>query len=334
MDSKRPIRVGIVGLGRLWTARHRPSLMRLRDRFEVVGVYDQVRRLAQQEARSIGCMAMPGLEALIRRPEIEALYVLTPQWFETYGLERAAATGKAVYCALPVRPDWPNLPASALVVPEMARRFYPATLRLRELLSTQLGRPRLVIGQARFQPFDRTSSPGPSTPNAPVPLDVEPGANLLDWCRCLFDEEPVTLQAFGAACAPGAVDDDFGGFTLHFPGGGVAQIHYIRWPGDVEPALPRPGIQVFTERGAAFLALPDHLVWTADRQKHDERLPAQPELGDVLNEHFYRKLTGESSLSPDWSDALAAGRLLRALQSSRASGCTIRLDQNTVSPSE
>src|SRR5271165_4476313 len=73
--------VGVVGLGRLWETRHKPSLLRLRDRFQVTAVYDQVFRRAELEAAQMGCMAVEGMTALIERADVDVVYLVAPQWF-------------------------------------------------------------------------------------------------------------------------------------------------------------------------------------------------------------------------------------------------------------
>ncbi len=179
MASSRQVRlrVGVIGLGRLWEARHKPALLRLRDRFQITAVYDQVMRRAEIEAHQLGCAAAEGLVALIERPDVDVVHVLTPQWFGLYPIELACQLKKPVYCALPLatRPD-ELAKVAALVksskiafMPEFARRFYPATLRLRELLATTLGPPRLILGQNRLFGFDRYGQPGPTTQMAPAP---------------------------------------------------------------------------------------------------------------------------------------------------------------------
>ena len=42
IQQRKRLRVGVVGLGRLWEVRHKPALARMKDRFQVVAVYDQV----------------------------------------------------------------------------------------------------------------------------------------------------------------------------------------------------------------------------------------------------------------------------------------------------
>ena len=326
----------MIGLGRLWEARHKPALLRLRDRFQVVAVYDQVARRAANVAASLRCVASPGLAALIERPDVDAVYLLTPQWFGLHPVAIACEAGKPVYCALPPTSDPEGLERLAETirrnpspfVPELARRFYPATLRLRELLSTVLGPPRLVLGYNRLFGFDRYGSPGPSTQLAQVPLSIDPGSYLMDWARFIFAAEPTSVRGTESVVVPSgpgrAADPDFLSFTLAFPGGGMAQMtigRYHRAPwGDATKFLPQPGFQVFAERGVAWLEMPDRVVWSDASGNHEERLPMEPAVGEALNEQFLRRLRGDPSLSPTLDDALAVVRLERALRRSLREG--------------
>lgn len=338
-SNRRRLRVGIIGLGRLWEARHKPALASLRDRFQVVAVYDQVRLRAAMEARQLGCAAAEGLTELIARPDVDAVYILTPQWFGLHPVELACRLGKPVYCALPPAADLAGIREVASLVresgipymPEMPRRFYPATLRLRELLATRLGRPRLVLGHARLFGFDRYGDPGPSTQLAPSSLMVDPGGNLIDWCRFVFESEPVAIHGCGMSLEPsppsgvgGESGGDFENIALEFPGGAMAQIavtryHRTLW-GEASRFLPQPGFQVFAERGAAWLEMPERIQWTDSEGAHEERLPMEPSVGELLGDQFYRLLLGEPSLATTIDDALAVAQLTETLLLSREQG--------------
>ena len=204
------LRVGVIGLGRLWETRHKPSLARLEDRFRVTAVYDPVYRRAELEAAQIGCAACEGLSALIERPDVDVIYILSRQWFGLHPIGLACAAAKAVYCALPLAADLDELESLATTVeqsgivfmPEFARRCYPATLRLKELLATQLGPPRLVVGHSRLYGFDRYAIPGPTTQISPAPLLIDPGSYLLDWCCFVFQGFPRRCRGFDARSSP------------------------------------------------------------------------------------------------------------------------------------
>ena len=330
------LRVGVIGLGRLWEARHKPALMRLRDRFQITAVYDQVMRRAELEAAQLGCAAAEGLIALIERPDVDVVYVLTPQWFGLYPIQIACACKKSIYCALPLASASQELEtltdlvesSGVAFMPEFARRFYPATLRLRELLATTLGPARLILGQNRLFGFDRYGQPGPTTQMAPAPLLIDPGSYLLDWCSFLFQAQPVAV--FGnagivlpAVCEPATVSD-FESFVVEYPGGGMAQIGFGRYHrgawGDASRFLPQSGFQVFAERGAAWLELPDRIQWSDVEGTHEERLPVEPTVGDVLNEQFHRLIRGDHSLAPTIRDAMAVAHCVGDLAKSQREG--------------
>jgi predicted dehydrogenase len=324
------LRVGVIGLGRLWESRHKPSLARLEDRFRVTAVYDSVYRRAELEAAQIGCAVCEGLAALVERPDVDVIYLLSRQWFGLHPIGLACAAGKAVYCALPLADDLVELEALAkqveqsgiVFMPEFARRCYPATLRLKELLATQLGPPRLVVGHSRLYGFDRYAVPGPTTQIVPAPLLIDPGSYLLDWCCFVFQALPEDLH--GARCcvisAPQHADQepDFESFVATFAGGATAQIscgRYHRGPwGEASRFLPPPGFQVFAERGAAWLEMPEKIQWSSATGTKEERLALEPTVGDVLNDQFHRLVRGDHSLAPTLREALDIARLVSRLR--------------------
>jgi predicted dehydrogenase len=330
------LRVGVIGLGRLWETRHKPALIRLRDRFQVTAVYDQVMRRAELEAGQLGCAAAEGLVALVERPDVDVVYVLTPQWFGLYPIEIAVAAKKPIYCALTLANETRELESLAAQVessgvpfmPEFARRFYPATLRLRELLATKLGPPRLILGQNRLFGFDRYGQPGPTTQMAPAPLRIDPGSYLLDWCSFLFQAQTSAVQGFAGVVLPSACEggafSDFESFVVEYEGGGMAQMafgryHRIPW-GEASRFLPQTGFQVYAERGAAWLELPDRIQWSDADGTHDERLPLEPTVGDVLSDQFHRLVRGDQSLAPTIHDALAIAHRVADLSQSQLEG--------------
>jgi predicted dehydrogenase len=308
----------------------------MEDRFRVTAVYDQVCRRAEIEAAQIGCAACEGLSALLERPDVDAVYLLSRQWFGLHPIALACASGKPVYCALPLADDLSELEALVKLVessgivfmPEFARRCYPATLRLKELLATELGPPRLVVGHSRLYGFDRYALPGPTTQIAPAPLLIDPGSYLLDWCGFVFQSIPEAVQ--GVRCRvipPSGADDqesDFESFIARYTGGATAHISYGQYQracwGDATRFLPPPGFQVYAERGVACLEMPERIQWSGSGGIKDERLPLEPTVGDVLNDQFHRLVRGHHSLAPTIRDALAIGRLVRDVRRSQIEG--------------
>jgi predicted dehydrogenase len=295
---------------------------------------------------------MGGLRALIERPDVDVVYLLTPQWFGLHPIGLACEVKKPIYCALPLAGSVTELEEVGTIVessgiafmPEFARRFYPATLRLRDLLATTLGRPRLILGHSRLFGFDRYGSPGPNTQLTPAPLLIDPGSYLLDWCCFLFGAAPVSVQGSETQVLAGAGDrtstvapplpgPDFESFLVEFSGGGLAQISFGRYHrnpwGEATRFLPPMGYQIYAERGAAWVELPDRVQWSDASGTHEERLPLEPTIGEVLNEQFHRRVCGDDSLAPTFRDALAIARLVCRVERSQREGRKVGLTEST-----
>jgi predicted dehydrogenase len=311
----------------------------LQDRFQVTAVYDQVYRRAEIEAQHLDCAACMGLAALVERPDVDVVYLLSPQWFGLHPAHLACSVGKAIYCGLPLAGDLAELEALAqrvdesgiLFMPEFARRCYPATLRLKELLATTLGSPRLIIGDSRLFGFDRYALPGPTTQIAPAPLLIDPGSYLLDWCAFVMQGLPESVCGTRCVVLPSEAgkqaEPDFESFVASFAAGAMAHVafgryHRIRW-GDASRFLPASGFQVFAERGAAWLEMPERIQWWDSAGTHEERLPLEPTVGDILNEQFHRLVRGDQSLAPTIHDALQIARLVQDLRRSQAEGIVV-----------
>ena len=334
------LQVGVIGLGRLWESRHKSSLVRMQDRFQITAVYDQVHRRAQLEAAQLGCVACEGLTALVNHPEVDVVYLLSPQWFGLHPAHLACAARKPVYCGLPLAADVAELEkltrrveeTGTPFMPEFARRCYPATLRLKELLATTLGPPRLILGHSRLFGFDRYAIPGPTTQVSPAPLLIDPGSYLIDWCAFLMQSLPVSIVGTRCQVLPPTsgerAEPDFESFVAGFPGGATAQIGFsrydrVRW-GEASRFLPASGFQVFAERGAAWLEMPERIQWWDPSGTHEEKLPLEPTVGDVLNDQFHRLVHKGQSLAPTIHDALEIARLVEDLKRSQTEGIVVR----------
>ncbi len=311
------IRLGVVGLGRAWEARHKPALARMKDRFQVTAVYDQVARRAEIEANATGARAFDGLTALFERPDVDAVAILAPQWFGSHPIELAARCGKPVYHGLPLPGNVEELTrldglieASGIAVfQECPPRFYPATARLRELLRSTIGTPRAIVGSTRIFEPDRNEPPGPGSQVAPGPLLLDPGQALVDWARFVVGAEPTSAQIWSESGGSPQDDTDQVGIIVRFAGASarfvVERYHRSLW-GDADKFLPRAGIQVLCDRGAAFVEWPDLIHWTDGSTNHQERVPTASPLGETLFDQFDRMLRGQDHSAATWKDALAS----------------------------
>src|SRR6202162_958701 len=158
------LRVGLVGLGNAWEIRHRPALRALSDRFEVRAVCEPVAHRAEIAARDFGATAVDGFRVLAEREDVDIVLVLSGQWYGALPILAACDAGKAVYCAAALDFDTQQARlikerverSGVAFMAEFPRRQAPATLRLKELITTRLGSPRLLFCHQRVP----TETPG------------------------------------------------------------------------------------------------------------------------------------------------------------------------------
>lgn len=331
------LRVGIVGLGDQWEGRHLPALRTLADRFEVRGVCEQVAHRAERAAVELGTAAIDGFRALAARDDIDAVLYLADQWFGAAPILAACDHGKAVYSAISFPFDageadllHRRIEESGIAfMAELPRRHAAATVRLKELIATRLGRPRMLFCHRRV-PFS-----GASAPPRDRASEARDLLELVDWCRYVAGVEPTSVVAVRHTDTDGGDLDDYRMMSLDFSGTGrpgdgpLAQIscgYYM--PRAWEEAVgfrPPPGLQVVCERGIAFVDLPQTLVWFDDAGRHQEALESERPVGERMLGQFHRMVTSLVRQTSGLDDALRAMRVVEAADRSIAEGIRVRL---------
>ncbi len=332
------LQVGLIGLGNVWQTRHRAALLALTDRFDVRAVCAEVAARAEQVAREFGATPVDGFRALTARADVDAVLVLTPEWYGPLPILAACESGKAVYCAaaLDIEPQRAGEikrrveDSGVAFMAEFPRRYASATLRLKELIATTLGAPRMVFCHER-QNFSESCAAG-RTPG-PCPPSVRDLLELVDWCRYVVGHEPTSV--IGAAHQKRADTVDYQMMSLDFsPSGSVgvgplAQISFSRylraqWHEAVS-FRPPAELQVCCERGVAFIDLPSTLVWFDDAGRHLESLGGERPVGEQMLMQFHRAVTSLVRKTSDLEDAYRALRIVWGAQESSRSGKRIML---------
>jgi predicted dehydrogenase len=334
------LRVGVIGLGEVWQQRHAPALRTLADRFEVRAVCDQVAHRAQQAAGEFNAAAVDGYRVLAQREDIDAVLVLSLQWYGALPILAACDSGKAVYCAAGMDLD---LDEAALVkqrveeagvafVAEFPRRHAPATLRLKELIATRLGAPCLLFCHQRSVA---------DTPGSPVQhrSGSQSAARclveLVDWCRYVVDRDPRRVFGVMHASKLDPTQEDYQMMSLDFsdvgaPGSGpVAQISCGRYiPASWQEAItyrPLPALQVSCKQGIAFVDIPSTLVWFDEAGRHQESLESERPVGEQLLTQFHRAVTSLVRKTTDLEDAYRALKIVQEARRSCHEGIRVEL---------
>ncbi len=333
------LRVGLVGLGDVWHARHAPALRAMADRFEIRAVCDQVGRRAEQAAEEFHADPVDGYRALACREDIDAVMVLSPQWYGALPILAACEAGKAVYCAagLDLSTEETQLikrraeETGVAFVAEFPRRQAPATIRLKELIATRLGLPHLLFCHQRSVVEPPTSPATRSHPNPVTRYLLE----QVDWCRYVANLEANYVTGVVHHAADGSGAEDYQMMTLDFSprekcgSGPIAQISCGRYvPSGWQEAIsfrPLAALQVSCERGIAFVDLPTTLVWFDEAGRHQESLDSERPVGEQLLMHFYRCVTSLVRKSCDLEDAYKAVSIVQACRRSHQEGRRIEL---------
>ncbi|NND99439.1 MAG: Gfo/Idh/MocA family oxidoreductase [Pirellulaceae bacterium] len=327
------LRIGLIGLGDAWQTRHRPALRMLEDRFDVRAVFSTISKLAENSAAEFQADPVDGYRELVARNDIDAVMILERSWLGWLPVIAACEAGKAIYWAgdLDFDPDQDcevreRIEKSGVAfMAEFPRRFAPATLRLKELIATRLGPPRLIFCHRRLQIPDHSTA---RTDNA-FNLVEQELVELVDWCRYVVHREPSQV-----ACTvhPNNGSADYQCLSLQFDEQGelapvTTQIscgNYIpqSWS-EAANFRPPAAMQICCERGVAFIDLPATITWFDDAGRHLESLESESPVGEQLMTQFYRAVTSLVRNLGDLNDAYRAAQILAAARKSAADGRSI-----------
>lgn len=340
------LRLGLVGLGPNWGPRHLPALRALASRFEVRAVCDPVAHRAEKIAQELGCRAMDGYRAVAAAEDVDALLLLSARWFGSLPILAACDHHKAVYCAASVDLSADEArrvrdrvqDAGVAFMAEFPNRLAPATTRLKELIATRLGAPRMLFCNQRLtsdKPNGRNGTNGAPAPPATMRHLVE----MVDWCRYVVGSEAEAVRAAShLAAAPahgGAKHEDYSTMIIEFEpprsengvppaDRPIAQIScgsYVPPAWSEATAFRRPAdLQVICERGIAFVDLPSTLVWFDDAGQHTESLEAERPIGEQLLVHFHRTVESLVLKHANLDDAFRALSLVIAGRKSHDEG--------------
>ena len=337
------LRVGIVGISDAWETRHRPALRALADRFDVRAVCVEVGQRSEQIAREFQATAVDGFRALAARTDLDAVLVLGSSFFGSLPLLAACEEGKAVYCSTAL--DIPPAKARELkkrvdeagiaFMAELPRRHAPATLRLKELIATRLGVPRMLFCHSRVS-VPSPQSMSKLTYGHPSPDGLRDIVELIDWCRYVIGHEPSSVVGIEHRKASGDTLPDYQMMSLDFSPstapctGALAQLSCGRYmPGKWPEAItfrPPAALQVACDNGIAFIDLPATLIWFDEAGRHLESLESERPVGEQLLTHFYRAVTSLVRKTSDLEDAYHALQIALAAQTSFNEGRRVAIE--------
>lgn len=328
------LRLGVIGLSEGWEQRYLPALRVLSDRFTLKAVFETVSQRARMVSREVAMTVHDSYWALCRRSDIDAVLVLNPRWLGPLPVLAACENGKAIYmnAAVPLTLEEvvtlreAVLRSGVAFMVEFSRRYAPATVRLKELIATRLGAPRLLFCHRRLSRHLKINGGSLGWQCDPLHLDL---VELVDWCRFVVGQPATSVAGVIHRATPSDRPDYFM-FNLDFspagqPGTGpTAQISCGRYiPSHWSEAVtyrPLPELQVVCERGIAFVDLPATLVWFDEAGRHQEILDHERPLEERLLLQFHRAATSLVQRARDIDDLRFALEVVYKAEESAAAG--------------
>lgn len=202
------LRVGVIGLGEQWLTMHRPALRMLTERFDVRAIYCTVAKLAENAATEFQADAVDGYEAMIQRDDIDAVLVLEQSWLGHLPALAACRGGKAIYWAGGSDFDpHADAPFRACIedsgiafMSSFPKRFAPATLRLKELIATSLGQPRLLFCHKRLSSPEKAGAVAKPCKTRDRQQLRSELIEMIDWCSYVVGGRAESVMS--ANCMP------------------------------------------------------------------------------------------------------------------------------------
>ena len=95
------VRVGVIGAGGIAQIEHVPNLLRLKQQFEILGVYDPSAKVRAFIAQNFGLAAFEGVDQLLALP-LDAVVIASPDPLHHEQILAAFARGLHVFCEKPL----------------------------------------------------------------------------------------------------------------------------------------------------------------------------------------------------------------------------------------
>lgn len=328
MVTQKTVNLGLIGRGPVWDERYRPAIESLGKRLVVRAVYDAVDARAEQFSRELDCLKSSGVVALAEMNAVDSVLVLDAGWHKTGALELLAGVGKPVYLSGSLGRDARRVAqvreragaSGASIMPELSRRFTPATGRLKELIASRIGRPLAICINAVLPSGDDDHA----VPGQTDRTDFLIG--LADWCRYVVGAPPVGV-------GPGATSNDEAAGGEVVAGRASIQFQPPR-TGEAEPTVElvlsrndcrkterriEPGtatFEVVCQSGSARLDDERSVVWQSDdaTKPVSETLAADRTEVVVMLDLFCRRVLGGLIPLPGIEDVERALDLVQAIE--------------------
>lgn len=141
----KPIKIGVVGLGRIGMSVHRKCLLARPDKYTVVAACDLIKERCDRYAEEFGCRTYINIEDLIADPEVEVVDIATRSCDHYQHTKMALLAGKSVLVEKPFCQTYEEAkelvalgsqPAGPRVYVRHNRRFEEGFIKVNEIIDS------------------------------------------------------------------------------------------------------------------------------------------------------------------------------------------------------
>ncbi|MDA7527591.1 hypothetical protein OAF42_00655 [Planctomicrobium sp.] len=197
------------------------------------------------------------------------------------------------------------------ILPELLHRWTPATLRLRELIATQLGPIKQIIVNQQSQ-SGMTSSL----------------FQIVDWLRMIVSQRMCIVSAKGS-------NSIFLEFERSDHQAVSCEVHLTgtddeEATGSVETKSKLHQFNLQCDAGEIQIHSASKLCWQTDSGWQEETLEHERTAEQVMLDLFGRRIAGGIVPVPDLMEVLRTRRILAAIEESRLAGKAIQVDETSL----
>ena len=332
----KPIVAGVIGAGNIVRGAY---VWKLKNKypFRLAAVFDVNKAGADQVAHDTGARSCGSLAELVNDPEIEAVFICTPEKFHCDSALAALAARKHVLCEKPLAHSHEEAKRMVAAAKEagvttfvnFSFRFRPEVIYLSQLLQSGIiGKVYHVWGtlsQGKWfnsvgEPANERNDAAPWKYSAGGGVLGDLGPHLVDILRYWLGEI-TQVQGWMASFRDGPmVAEDIAGISLWFGTGPIAQAATSRWATGYKE---RAWFEIHGSEGAIIFEPGAIKLWTRTEQRWRE-LMIPPATTNFLDA-FHAAITTGSTASPNFSDGLKNNEVLAAIAQSARTGQVVKL---------
>lgn len=334
------VRFGVIGLGDIAVTQHLPALKRNPDAV-IAGISTRnEERLEEIKKEYQVPFATTDYHELLKRDDIDAVIVATPQWVTPEITIAALEAGKDVLCEKPVAMTIPEAEKMKEAAARTGRKLMvgmchhndPILEKLRDWVRAgKVGSPVLMRVSIYDEYWDPETNPEHYNRIMKTlehgSTSVHEGSHIFDWLHVVTGQEMKSVHSFGFKSRPEFPASNYDITIVNYMNGDMAKVE-IGWflkqfPGYTFEAVGPYGIASMNsyDRSATLKTDEEEIHW-----KESSGKDWMTSAFDLQTERFIRVVEQGEKVDPDIDDAIYTMKATDAVRKSLETGKPVEIE--------